>query len=269
MTITSHDRISQHDDRNTQHTPEEPGPSLYLKPLDSDSGREKQDKSSSATAPGSPRPHRHSIEPSHPQINQENDQSRTGNVRLEEFRRGSPLCSQDQGEGPQEQQQRQQRQEVAGEAMREDDDKEPEQRGEKQWHLDEAEVCSDIHISRPANAVIIQVTRMMRAGDLQRGSGRSAQTLSRLFRLSVTMVQMHPLNGITASPYYQPRNSRSTSTVFDCVGYAPGSLLDARQRQLSTESYGVNIQTGLILGLTQTTCGCQCYGHLANDPLET
>ena len=39
----------------------------------------------------------------------------------------------------------------------------------------------------------------------------------------------------------QPRNLRSTSTVFDFVGYAPGSLLDARQRQPSTESYRVNI----------------------------
>jgi hypothetical protein len=45
---------------------------------------------------------------------------------------------------------------------------------------------------------------------------------------------------------------RSTSTVSDCVGYVPSSLLDARQRQPSTESYGANIQTGLILGSTKT-----------------
>ena len=38
-----------------------------------------------------------------------------------------------------------------------------------------------------------------------------------------------------------PRSPRSTSTVFDCVGYAPSRLLDARQRQPNTESYGGNI----------------------------
>ncbi|KAF4630111.1 hypothetical protein G7Y89_g8031 [Cudoniella acicularis] len=58
-------------------------------------------------------------------------------VRLEELRHGSLLPSQDRGEEPQEQQQRQ---EVAAEAMREDDeDKEPEQRGEKRQGANESE----------------------------------------------------------------------------------------------------------------------------------
>jgi hypothetical protein len=76
-----------------------------------------QEKSSSATAPSSPRPHHHSTEPPHPRIDQEHDQSGTNYGRLEELRHGSPLRSQDQ-EGPQEQQQQQ---EVGVEAMREED----------------------------------------------------------------------------------------------------------------------------------------------------
>jgi hypothetical protein len=95
---------------------------------------EEQDKSlsASAPAPSSPQLCHHSVEPSHSQIDQEHDQSGAGNVRLEELSRGSPLRSQDRGEEPQEQQQRQ---EVAVEAMREDDDdKELEQRGEKWQH---------------------------------------------------------------------------------------------------------------------------------------
>ncbi|KAH8596206.1 hypothetical protein B0O99DRAFT_594035 [Bisporella sp. PMI_857] len=48
------------------------------------------------------------------------------------------------------------------------------------------------------------------------------------------------------------RNWRSASTVSDCVGYAPSSFLDARQGQPNTESYGANIQTGLILRSTKT-----------------
>jgi hypothetical protein len=70
----------------------------------------------------------------------------------------------------------------------------------------------------------------------------------------------------------QPRNPRSlrlTSTVFDYVGYELGSLLDARQKQPSTESYGGNIQTGQILGLIKTTYECQCHGRLANYTLKT
>jgi hypothetical protein len=39
---------------------------------------------------------------------------------------------------------------------------------------------------------------------------------------------------------------------FRLRGYAPSSLLDARQRQPSTESYEANIQTGMILGSTKT-----------------
>jgi hypothetical protein len=77
---------------------------------------EEQEKSSSSTAPSSPCPHRHSTEPSHPQIDQEHDQSATNYGRLEELGYGSPLGSQDQEEEePQEQQ------EVGVEAMREED----------------------------------------------------------------------------------------------------------------------------------------------------
>lgn len=52
-----------------------------------------------APASSSPRFWRHSIEPSHPQING------AGTVRLEELRHGSPLRSQDREEELQEQQQ--------------------------------------------------------------------------------------------------------------------------------------------------------------------
>jgi hypothetical protein len=44
--------------------------------------------------------------------------------------------------------------------------------------------------------------------------------------------------------------------VSDCVGYAPSSFLDARQRQPSTESNGANIQTRLILESTKTMYRC-------------
>jgi len=67
----------------------------------------------------------------------------------------------------------------------------------------------------------------------------------------------------------QPRSPTSTSTAFDCVGYELGSLLDARQKQPSTESYGGNIQIGWILGSMKTTYECRCYGCLANYPLKT
>jgi len=163
----SHDRINQHDgDGNTQCTSEEPGPQTLPQPLDEDGGGEsgenvseleidmllafeEQEKSSSATAPSSPRPHRHSTGPLHPQIDQEHDQSRTNYGRLEELRHGSPLCSQDQEE---EEPQEQQRQEVAVDAMGkvEDDDGEPERgkRGEKRRRQDgKKEVSSNIHPS--------------------------------------------------------------------------------------------------------------------------
>jgi hypothetical protein len=71
-----------------------------------------------------------------------------------------------------------------------------------------------------------------------------------------------------ATKTLQPRNSRLRSTIFDFVGSAPGSLRDARQRQPSTESYGVNNQTGMIPGSAKTICGYQYYGRLMNDPLE-
>jgi len=167
----SHEQIGQYDDdRNTQCTLEELKPHTLPKPLDEDGGRgreeniselerdmllafEEQEKSSSPTAPSSPRPHRHSTKPSHSQIDQELDQSGTSYGRLEGLRHGSPLRSQDQEEEElQEQQRQQQQQEVAADAMGEveDDDGEPEQgkRGEKRRRQDRTEeVSSDIHQS--------------------------------------------------------------------------------------------------------------------------
>jgi hypothetical protein len=61
----------------------------------------------------------------------------------------------------------------------------------------------------------------------------------------------------------------SKITIFDCVGYVPSTVLDARQRQPSTESYGANTQTGLILGSTKTMYRYRCHGCLASDPLKT
>jgi hypothetical protein len=142
----SHDGINQHDDR----TSEEPGPHTLPQPLDEVGGGESEEnvseferdmllafeehvKSSSATAPSSPLPHRHSTEPPHPQIDQEHDQSEANYARLEELRHGSLLRIQDQKE--EKEPQEQQRQEIAVDAMREveDDDGEPERgkRGEK------------------------------------------------------------------------------------------------------------------------------------------
>jgi hypothetical protein len=142
----SHDQINQHDDRAS----EEPGPHTLPQPLDEVGGGESEEnvselerdmlqafeehlKSSSATAPSSPRPHRHSTEPPHPQIDQEHDQSGTNYGTLEE---------------PEEQQ----RQEVAVDAMQEmeDDDGEPERgkQGEKQRRQDgKEEVSSNIQQS--------------------------------------------------------------------------------------------------------------------------
>lgn len=57
--------------------------------------------------------------------------------------------------------------------------------------------------------------------------------------------------------------------VFRLRAIRARQLADARQRQLSTKSHGVNIQTGVILDQRKTICGCQCYGRIAIDPLET
>ncbi|KAH8747836.1 hypothetical protein F5882DRAFT_387109 [Hyaloscypha sp. PMI_1271] len=109
---------------------------------------EEQDKlllmSASAPAPSSPQLWRHSIVPSHPQIDE------AGTVRSEELRHGSPLRNQDRVEEPQEQQQRQ---ELAAEAMREDDDeKESEQRGEKrQDQGGNEETSSDMNHSKDSD----------------------------------------------------------------------------------------------------------------------
>jgi hypothetical protein len=105
---------------------------------------EEQEKSSIIT-PSSPRPHR-SAEPSHLQVDQEHDQSGTGNARLEELRHGSPLRSRGQKEEPQEQRQRQ---EVAVEMMREEEDdgdnEEQEPQGEKRQRQGNEETSCDSH----------------------------------------------------------------------------------------------------------------------------
>ena len=49
----------------------------------------------------------------------------------------------------------------------------------------------------------------------------------------------------------------------------PGSFLDAKQRQPSTESYWGNIQTGRIFGSMKTTYRYRCHGRLANYTLKT
>ena len=108
---------------------------------------EEQEKPSFPPAPSSPRPHRPSAKPLHPQIDREHDQSGTGYGRLEELKRGTPLRSQDQGEEPQEQQQRQ---EVVIEAIREEEDDgdnaEREPQGEKRGRQDSnKEISRDNH----------------------------------------------------------------------------------------------------------------------------
>jgi hypothetical protein len=128
----SRHQIGYDSDGNTQRTSEEPARHSLPTTVDEDRGGrrdentselgkdflltlEGQEKTSSATAPSSPRPRYHSAEPSQPQIGPGHDQSGTGYVRLEEPRRGSPLRSQYQEQELQEQQ----RQKVAAKAMRE------------------------------------------------------------------------------------------------------------------------------------------------------
>lgn len=100
----------------------------------------KEQEKPSATAPSSARHHR-SAEPLHPQIDEEHDQSGTGNFRFEELGLDTPLRSQDQGEEPQEQQQQE---EVAVEAMREGEDdsdyEEREPQGEKHQYQGNDEI---------------------------------------------------------------------------------------------------------------------------------
>jgi hypothetical protein len=108
---------------------------------------EEQEKSLSATAPSSPRPHHHSTELPHPQIDQEHDQSGTNYGRLEELRHGSLLLNQDQEE------EEMKEEEVAADAMREgeedgdnDNSEQREKQGEKRRRQDRTEeVSSDIH----------------------------------------------------------------------------------------------------------------------------
>jgi hypothetical protein len=161
--------LHYNNDRNTQHTLEEPAPHSLPKLLDKDSGGgsyenvfdlerdmllafEEQEKSSSATAPSSPQLPFLYTEQSHPQIDQEHEQGETSHSRLEELGFCSLPCNQDQDKGePQEQQQQQQQQEVAAEVMREegdDDIGEWEQRREKRQHQDKAEKSSSIHHSK-------------------------------------------------------------------------------------------------------------------------
>jgi len=164
---SSHDQINQHGNNGTTGgTLDEPAPHSLLTSLDENGGGgskeenvseldenlllafEEQEKSSSAPAPCTPHPQHRSVEPLHPQIDQEHNQSGTGNVRLEELRNGSSLCSQDKEE-PQEQQ------EVTIEAMREgeDDDKpEREPQGAKRRHQDrKEETSSDMHYAEDSD----------------------------------------------------------------------------------------------------------------------
>ncbi len=106
---------------------------------------EEQEKPSSASDPSSPRPHRQSTKPPHPQIDQEDDQGGSSYGRLDELGYGTLLREQDYGE---EELQDQQQQEVAVQAMREDDDNDKEQRGEKRRHQDEVEqIRSNVYYS--------------------------------------------------------------------------------------------------------------------------
>jgi hypothetical protein len=153
----SHHQIGQHDNnRNTQHTPEEPldedgrGSDENVSDLERDMLRAFEE--SSATAPSSLQPPCLYTEQSHPQNDQEHEKSETSPSRLEELGFCSLPRNQDRDEGgPQEQQQQQQQQqqEVVAEAMREeegdDDNGDREQRGEKWRHQDEAEESGSIH----------------------------------------------------------------------------------------------------------------------------
>lgn len=155
---SSQDQVNRHSDGGMGGAPDEPAPHTLPQPLDENRGGSnenttelgrdiqlafgEQEKSSSATAPRSPRPHPPSAEPSHPPIDQEHNQGRTSYGRSEELGHGPPLRSQDGGEKAQEQQQRQ---EVAVELMREDDGEDPEEREEKRRHPDETKIGSDTH----------------------------------------------------------------------------------------------------------------------------
>jgi hypothetical protein len=127
---------------------------------------EEQENPSLAPAPSSPRPHRPSAEPLHPQIDREHDQS----GRLEELRPSTPLRSQDQEEEPQEQQQRR---EVAVEAIREEgddrDNEEREPQGESINAKGMKRSAATTATLKAAIAVTIQATRMTRIHDLQNG----------------------------------------------------------------------------------------------------
>lgn len=56
---------------------------------------------------------------------------------------------------------------------------------------------------------------------------------------------------------------------FQLHGICTSSFLNARQRQPSTELYGANIHTDLILGSTKTMYRYRCHGYLTGDPLKT
>lgn len=163
----SQDQMNQHDDDKITRSTSEAASHSLPDPLDEDGegwsddivpelekdqrlALEDQEKSSSASAPSSPRPPRRSTEPSYPQINLEHNQGGTRYGRLGERKFGSPLCNHDQG---QKKSQEQQLQEVAGGATRKDDNNdhvgEREKQREKRRHQDEVEeISSDIHNSK-------------------------------------------------------------------------------------------------------------------------
>jgi hypothetical protein len=95
----------------------------------------RREKSTSVTAPTSPRPRRPSTEPEH-------DRGRPSCGRSEELGRGLPLRTQERGKGAQEQE----RQQEVAELMRE-----PEERGEKRRQPDETGIGSDIQHSEASD----------------------------------------------------------------------------------------------------------------------
>jgi len=93
-----YDLIKQHDSHKTiRGILDETSPQSLLLRLDEDSGRSKEEKSSS-----SHNPYRLSAEQLHLQVGQKYNLSETGHSRLEGFQQGSPLCVQDQMEEQQE-----------------------------------------------------------------------------------------------------------------------------------------------------------------------
>ncbi|KAH7342186.1 hypothetical protein BKA65DRAFT_478089 [Rhexocercosporidium sp. MPI-PUGE-AT-0058] len=243
----SQDQTNPHgDNRTTRSASEEPAPQSLLTTLDEDGGGGSEGNVSDlkrdmqlafegqeellATSPSSPRPRR-SAESSHPQIDQDRNQSRS-----EELRSGSRLYSQDEEQdGPREQQEQEEvavddmRHEVVEEELEEGDDGdnngEREQRGEKRQHQDEGSIAASA--IRRAASIVVHRRRGRRepttceAAEIPHSVTPSSTTQLEIGDAQSQTGHAHPPTSVNNDHHYTPLTPLTPRSPSDTVESAP------------------------------------------------